>query len=233
MRSPAVLSRAQLNPPCWLLASTRSLSTTLIDHLPALTLLSCSNRDKYLLTQDDQSLINGPCLSAMSCRQEAGMNYAGGDMPGGMAGATVSVPTPKDCCTACQNVPTCGAYVYDPVASICYFKNSAGWVRTPMDNVLSGVVYDAGSDTPRDTTGGGGSPPPVGSSPPQKQHSPPPASVPQPPLPPGVAPLPVLPPPPHSAAQHSHGLGGATAWGLAAALALVGWALVGMPAQLL
>ena len=214
------------------LASTQSLSTTLADHPPSCTLPPCSNRDKYLLTQDEQSLISGPCLSIASCRQEAGMNYAGGDMPGGMAGATVSVPTPKDCCTACQNVPTCGAYVYDPVASICYFKNSTGWVRTPVDGLLSGVVYDAGSDTPRDTTGGG-SPPPVGSSPPQKQHSPPPASVPQPPLPPGVAPLPVLPPPPHSAAQHSHGLGGATAWGLAAALALVGWALVGMPAQLL
>ena len=210
------------------LASTQSLSTTLADHPPSCTLPPCSNRDKYLLTQDEQSLISGPCLSIASCRQEAGMNYAGGDMPGGMAGATVSVPTPKDCCTACQNVPTCGAYVYDPVASICYFKNSAGWVRTPMDNVLSGVVYDAGSDTPRDTTGGGGSPPPVGSSPPQKQHSPPPpVSVPQPPLPPGVAPLPVSPPPPHSAAQRGCSMG--RAWGLAAAALALGLAVLGLP----
>ena len=99
---------------------------------PATRLLpaySCSNRDKFLLSEKEQSLISGPCLGTVSCRQEVGWDYQGGDIPAGDGTNNITAPaeTVKDCCMACQGLPGCGAYTYAPSIQMCYFK-VAGWV---------------------------------------------------------------------------------------------------------
>jgi hypothetical protein len=80
------------------------------------------------LSEEEQGLISGPCLGTVSCRQEVGWDYQGGDIPTGDGINNVTAPakTVKDCCIACQGMPSCGAYTYAPSIQMCYFK--VGWV---------------------------------------------------------------------------------------------------------
>ena len=89
---------------------------------------ACSNRDKFLLSEEEQGLISGPCLGTVSCRQEVGWDYQGGDIPTGDGINNVTAPakTVKDCCIACQGMASCGAYTYAPSIQMCYFK-VGGW----------------------------------------------------------------------------------------------------------
>ncbi|KAL4424790.1 hypothetical protein ABPG77_000830 [Micractinium sp. CCAP 211/92] len=126
------------------------------DH-PTEQYLAC-NRDKYLLTAEDAALINGTCMGAPSCTQEANMNLQGGDIPDGSGGFVqpLALATAKDCCQACQGLPACGAYVYSTSEQKCFLKLPTGWTRVPVDDptwgALAGQVYDAGQSYPRGTT---------------------------------------------------------------------------------
>ena len=80
------------------------------------------------MSEEEQGLISGPCLGTVSCRQEVGWDYQGGDIPTGDGINNVTAPakTVKDCCIACQGMASCGAYTYAPSIQMCYFK-VGGW----------------------------------------------------------------------------------------------------------
>ncbi|PSC67615.1 glycoside hydrolase family 16 [Micractinium conductrix] len=143
------------------------------------------NRDLYLLTQEEQALVNATCVNTTSCRQEAHVRYIGGDLtaPDGNL-LTAQVPSARDCCLACQQLAACGAYTFDQ--RLCYFKGATNWTREgskgPTDGPLSGVVYDAGAAQPRRLTAPPPPPAPAPSPVPARptSSSPPPAPLPAP-----------------------------------------------------
>ncbi|KAI3431296.1 hypothetical protein D9Q98_004355 [Chlorella vulgaris] len=131
---------------------------------PTAQYLAC-NRDKYLLTEEDQSLVQGACMGAASCIQEAEVNFEGGDIPDGNGSALLpqQLATVKQCCQACQALPACGAYVYSTVQQMCYFKAPSGWTKVaapdPGFGALAGVVYASGQTWPRGTNSSSGDSP--------------------------------------------------------------------------
>lgn len=61
-----------------------------------------SNRDKYLLTEEDQGLVQGACLQAPSCRQEANVNFEVGS---------------AECSCSCSCLPPLPAAALSPALS--------------------------------------------------------------------------------------------------------------------
>lgn len=128
---------------------------------PTAQYLAC-NRDTYVMTKEDDVLIPDVCEKLPYCKSQVNVEFQGGDLLGtdGQPVKYTNISTSQECCQMCAKNPACGAWVWNPRYDfVCIFKNSSGYNATAVTDpnfqgLLSGVVYNAGSSTPRVTTGG-------------------------------------------------------------------------------
>ncbi|KAL4427961.1 hypothetical protein ABPG75_002050 [Micractinium tetrahymenae] len=126
---------------------------------PTAQYLAC-NRDTYIMTKEDDVLIPDVCEKLPYCKSQVNVEFQGGDLVGadGQTVQYLNVTTSQVCCQLCTKNPACGAWTWNPrYDSVCLLKGSSGWNATAVTDpnfqgLLSGVVYNAGSSTPRVTT---------------------------------------------------------------------------------
>lgn len=115
---------------------------------PTAQWIAC-NRDWYVNTAADQVLVPDVCDKLPTCRSEWGYEYQGADLR-----TLNQITSPFNCCQECAKDTKCGAWTWNPYFDLaCVLKASTGWTRTFMpkdfEGIVSGVVYDAGSASPR------------------------------------------------------------------------------------
>lgn len=121
--------------------------------------IACKH-DTYVHTLEDHARIPAVCEQLPYCKSQVNVEFTGGDLLSSTGSPVqyLNVTTSQECCQLCAKDPQCGAWTWNPRYNfVCLLKNPTGYNATAVTDpnfqgLLSGVVYNANSTTPRGLT---------------------------------------------------------------------------------